>query len=92
MLHALVNTAAKVGAQQFIEMIFTSSAGKVVFAAYKDSSTLPEVIARDHGNEKIANYLEDITKRYFFLDNGVRLKTITLKIGLQAICNIHDVN
>lgn len=62
----LVYTAAEVGAQQFIEMIFNSSAGRVVFEAYKGSSQLPEVVARDHGNEETAQYLECITKRYNF--------------------------
>jgi len=60
----LVYTAAEVGAQQFIEMIFNSSAGRVVFEAYKDSSQLPEVVARDHGNEETAQYLERLTKRF----------------------------
>lgn len=54
------------GAQQFIEIIFNSSAGRVVFDAYKDSSQLPEVIAKDNGNEETAHYLERITKRYIF--------------------------
>ena len=63
MLSLLVYVAAEVGAQQFIEIIFTSSTGRVVFNAYKDNLTLPEVIARDHGNEETANYLEDVTKR-----------------------------
>ncbi|XP_078354081.1 uncharacterized protein LOC144638724 isoform X2 [Oculina patagonica] len=64
MLCLLVWEAAKVGAQQFIEMIFNSSAGRVVFNAYKDKPVLPEVIAKNHGNERTANYLEDVTKRF----------------------------
>lgn len=63
MLSLLVYVAAECGAQQFIDMIFTSSAGRIVFDAYKDSSTLPEVIAKDHGNEQTAHYLEGVTKR-----------------------------
>ena len=63
MLSLLVYVAAEIGAQQFIEIIFTSSAGRVVFNAYKDNLTLPEVIAKDHGNEETATYLEDVTKR-----------------------------
>jgi len=63
MLGQLVYVAAEVGAQQFLEIIFTSSAGRVVFNAYKENLTLPEVIARDHGNVETANYLEDVTKR-----------------------------
>lgn len=66
LLRFLVYTAAKLGAQQFIEAIFNSLAGRVVFEAYKDSSQLPEVIAKDYGNEETAHYLEGITKRYLF--------------------------
>ncbi len=69
MLSLLVYAAAESGAQQFIEMIFTSSAGRVVFDAYKDKPVLPEVIAKNHGNERTANYLEDVTKRYIFHNN-----------------------
>ena len=64
LLHLLVYTAAEVGAQQFIEMIFNSSAGRVVFETYKGSSQMPEAVARDHANEETAQYLERITKRY----------------------------
>ena len=63
MLSLLIYTAAKYGAQQFIEMIFNSSAGRIVFDAYKDNLTLPEIIAKDNGNDETANYLESITKR-----------------------------
>ena len=69
MLSLLVYAAAESGAQQFIEMIFTSSAGRVVFDAYKGNASLPADIAKDHGNEKTANYLEEVTKRYVFYDN-----------------------
>ena len=64
MLSLLVYVAAEIGALQFLKIIFTSSAGMVVFSAYRENSTLPEVIARDHGNEETANYLEDVTKRW----------------------------
>ena len=63
MLSLLVYVAAEIGAQQFLEILFTSSAGRVVFNSYKENLTLPEVIARDHGKEETANYLEDVTKR-----------------------------
>ncbi|KAJ7356116.1 hypothetical protein OS493_026495 [Desmophyllum pertusum] len=64
MLSLLVYAAAESGAQQFIEMIFTASAGRVVYDAYKDRPLLPEVIAKKYGNEKTANYLQEITKRF----------------------------
>nr|XP_058956469.1 uncharacterized protein LOC131783719 isoform X2 [Pocillopora verrucosa] len=59
----LVYTAAKEGAQHFVEMIFSCSAGRIVFDAYKSNSQLPEVIAREHGNLGIARYFENITER-----------------------------
>lgn len=62
-LRLLVYTAAEHGAQQFIEMIFTSSAGRVIFETYKESLTLPEDIAKKHGNEDTGKYLEVVTKR-----------------------------
>lgn len=63
MLSLLVYVAAEIGAQEFLEIIFASSAGTVVFNYYKENLTLPEIIARDHGKEETANYLEDVTKR-----------------------------
>ena len=62
-LRLLVYAAAESGAQQFIEMIFNSSAGRIVFDAYKDRPLLPEVIAKSHGNEETAYYLKEISKR-----------------------------
>ena len=83
MLSRLVYEAAESDAQQFIRMIFNSSAGKVVFNAYKNNSTLPEVIAKDHGNNETANYLEDINKRYICYNIKEKLKiTCKLKIHL----------
>lgn len=64
MLCVLVYAAAEIGSQQFIEMIFNSSAGRVVYDRYKDSSALPEAIAREYGHEKTATFLEEITSRF----------------------------
>ncbi|RMX43865.1 hypothetical protein pdam_00022852 [Pocillopora damicornis] len=63
-LSILIYTAARHGAKEFIEIVFNSSAGGVVFNSYKDNATLPESVARDSGNDEIANYLEEITKRF----------------------------
>ena len=60
----MVYKAAETGVQQLLEILFTSSAGKIVFDAYKDSLPLPEVVARNHGHEETARYLEDVTARY----------------------------
>ena len=76
MLWALVYAAAEIGSQQFIEMIFKSSAGRVVFDFYRDRSPLPEAISREYGHEKTAIYLEEITKRYvavlYFIMNWIK--------------------
>ncbi|PFX12167.1 hypothetical protein AWC38_SpisGene23914, partial [Stylophora pistillata] len=64
MLCVLVYAAAEIGGHVFIEMIFNSSAGRVVYDLYKDRSALPEAIARDCGHEKRAIYIEEITKRF----------------------------
>ena len=63
-LRLLVYAAAEIGGYQFIEMIFNSSTGRVVYDLYKHSSPLPEAIAREHGHEETAVFLEKITKRY----------------------------
>ena len=63
MLSILIYAAAKFGAKEFMEIIYNSSAGGLVFNSYKDNATLPESVARDFGNDEIANYLEEITKR-----------------------------
>ena len=81
----LVYTAAEVGAQQFIEIIFNSSAGRVVFETYKGSAQLPEVVARDHGNEETAQYLERITKRY-----NVRRMTKTCIASLKTGVHVYS--
>ena len=71
-LCVLVYAAAEIGGQQFIEMIFNSSAGRVVYDLYKDSPALPEAVAREYGHEKTATFLEEITGRSSFaLDFGI---------------------
>lgn len=54
--------AAETDGYEFIQKLFSSSAGKVVFSVYKDRS--PEEIARSHGHEKTANLLKEIFERY----------------------------
>lgn len=62
-LQCLVNAAVASGAQWFVEPIFKSSAGRMLLDSYKESSQLPEVIAKKNGHEETAKFLEDITKR-----------------------------
>ena len=59
-------TAAQTGAKQFTEMIFSTSAQRIVFDSYKERARLPEDVARANGHCDLAEYLEDITIRYFY--------------------------
>jgi len=63
-LQLMIYAAAETGAQQFIEMIFSTSAGRIVFDAYKGRTPLPEVVARNQGHEETACYLENVTTRF----------------------------
>lgn len=60
----MVYTAAQTGAQRFIEMVFSTSAGQVVFNSYKERNSLPEDVARANGHEQLAQYLQDVHTRY----------------------------
>ncbi|XP_068675763.1 uncharacterized protein [Montipora foliosa] len=62
-LQLLVYTAAQTNAKQFIEMIFSTSAGRIVFDSYKDRTQLPEDVAKANGHNECAQYLQDLTKR-----------------------------
>ena len=60
----MVYTAAQTGAQRFIEMVFSTLAGQVVFNSYKDRNPLPEDVARANGHEELAQYLHKVHTRY----------------------------
>ena len=64
LLQLMVHTAAETGAQRFIEMVFSTSAGQVVFCSYKDRNPLPEDVARAIGHGELAQYLQDVHTRY----------------------------
>jgi len=63
-LQTLVDTAAECDAFDFLHMIFNTSAGKVVFNAYKGISPLPEDTAKVNGHEKTAQFLREVFQRY----------------------------
>ena len=67
----LVYAAAETDARQFIELVLNSSAGKVVFNAYRCTSPLPEDVARAFGHKDTAQYLESINKRYRVYFRGI---------------------
>lgn len=62
-LKALVYAAAEAGALKLIEKIFSLSAGRVAFQAYKEDVYLPEDIADENGHRDVAAYLRATTKR-----------------------------
>lgn len=62
-LKVLVYKAAQVGGEEFVQMIFNTSAAKVVFSSYKNSATLPEDVARANGHTVLADYLQDVNNR-----------------------------
>ena len=59
-LELAVCVAAKCGAMQFIKTVFSSKAGRAIC---KENPLLPQLLAREHGYEEIANYLEELTTR-----------------------------
>ena len=63
LLQLMVYTAAQRGAQRFIEMVFSTSAGQVVFNSYKDRNPLPKDVARANGHEELAQYLQNVHTR-----------------------------
>ena len=56
-LELAVCVAAKCGAMQFIKTVFSSKAGRAI------CTEKPQLLAREHGYEEIANYLEELTTR-----------------------------
>ena len=63
LLQVLVYKAAQVGGDKFIQVIFNTSAGKVVFNYYKNNARLPEHVARANGHKILAEYLQDVNNR-----------------------------
>ena len=63
LLRLLVYKAAEIGGGEFIQMIFSTSARKVVLNSYKNSATLPEDVARTNGHLTLAYYLQDVNSR-----------------------------
>ena len=74
----MVYTAAQTDARPFIKMVFSTTAGRVVFNYYKDRTPLPEDVARANGHEELAQYLQDVHNRY----------CVKLHVGIQALANI----
>ena len=71
-MRRLVFTAARVGAEHFIRIIFGTSNGRVVYETYKTESLFPEDIAAANGHDSVAAYLISQCKRYvnYFITLG----------------------
>ena len=79
LIQRLVYTAAKVDALWLIRIIFNLPAGRIVFDSYRSRSLLPEYVAIANGHMEIAQYLQDVTKRYEFITfNNIDGKLHTL--------------
>lgn len=63
LLTLLIYIAAQNNSLQFVDFIFSTSVGKVVFTYYKHNPTLPEDVARANGHPILGNYLENVNKR-----------------------------
>ncbi|XP_078354175.1 uncharacterized protein LOC144638793 isoform X1 [Oculina patagonica] len=88
-LQLLVYTAAQTDAQQFIQMIFSTSAGKIIFNTYKDRTPLPEDVARANGHDDLAQYLQDVNTRLSKeIDSDAQPSTIDWLELLQAVDKI----
>lgn len=66
-LQCILFAAAATNDRECIEIFFSTSAGEAVFQTYRNSSILPEDIARDRGHQNLAEYLQNVHKRWILL-------------------------
>ena len=59
-LQLMVYVAAETNAQQFIQVLFSTSVGKAVFSYYRDNTRLPHHVAQDNGHKELAEYLDKL--------------------------------
>ena len=63
LLTLLIYKAAKNNSFEFVDLIFSTSVGKVVFSHYKNNPTQPEDVARANGHKTLGNYFESANRR-----------------------------
>ena len=63
-LQGIPFVAAATNDRECIEIIFSTSAGEAVFQTYRNSSILPEDTARARGHQNLAEYLQNVHKRF----------------------------
>ena len=68
-------------------MIFSTSAGQVVFNSYKDRTPLPEDVARANGHEDLAQYLQDVNIRYM----SVFCRVSLINWFVYPLCSLYDI-
>ena len=68
-------------------MIFSTSAGQVVFNSYKDRTPLPEDVARANGHEDLAQYLQDVNIRYM----GVFCQVTLINLFGYPLCTLCEI-
>ena len=62
-LTLLVYKAAEINGREFLEMVFNTSAGRVILNYYRKISTLPRDVARANGHTILGDFLEDVNER-----------------------------
>ncbi|PFX11544.1 D-inositol 3-phosphate glycosyltransferase, partial [Stylophora pistillata] len=62
-LTLLVYKAAEIEGREFLEMVFSTSVGRVLFNHYRNNLTLPEDVARANGHTILGDFLEDVNER-----------------------------
>ena len=76
-------------------MVFSTSAGQIVFNSYKDRTPLPEDVAQANGHEELAQYLTDINTRldlvFKFQNSEQQLKKQNQIFCLSCLNFISDV-
>ncbi|XP_022781911.1 schlafen family member 11-like isoform X3 [Stylophora pistillata] len=63
LLTLLIYQAAEVDGFDFLEVVFSTSAGRVTFNNYKDNAIRPEDVARAYGHAILGDFLENVNKR-----------------------------
>lgn len=70
-LQLMVYTAAETNAQQFIQVLFSTSVGKAVFSHYRDNTRLPHHVAQDNGHKELAEYLDKLHHRWVVIRSAI---------------------
>ena len=63
LLTLLVYKAAEINGREFLEMVFNTSAGRVIFNYFRKSSTLPGDVAKANEHTILGDFLEDVNER-----------------------------